>query len=313
MNILLNNDYEVIRGFVEEILPNFDSSGTVLYEGRNVLKLMETEMGQVVVKSFRKPFLVNSVIYTFFRSSKARRSYDHALVLLNKGIHTPVPVGVVEKYCCGLLSRSFYLSGFDASTQSMRSYLDGSDDDREVLRALAAFIAQIHEMGVLHLDLSPGNILLSRTPSGPGFSVVDLNRMKFPGKLSKEEVYKNFRALACSRKASTYLAEQYALCRGWDVPEAVASINQWSDSYFSDRIFRISRRFMQRDRGVMCSLFGPVQGYYLFRLLRIVAANLWVTRSVSDALFQTEKTRYYRYIYSGDLRRVFEERYGYNK
>lgn len=311
MKILLHSDFEAIRGFVQTLPQVFDATGTVLYQGRNVLKIFDTEMGQVVVKSFRKPFLINRIAYTFFRSSKAFRSYEHALALMNKGIPTPHPVAFAEKYCCGLLSRSYYVSGYDASTQSMRSYLDATQEDAEVLKGLAEFIVRIHELGILHLDLSPGNILLSRTPSGLVFLLVDINRMKFPGTLSRQESYKNFRALAYSGKVSTYLAEQYALCRGWDVSEAVTCINGWSDSFFAGRICRTARRFMRRDRGLMRSLIGPVQGYYFFRWLRFTAARMWTPRSVSDALFQTEKTRYYRYILEGDLRRVLEKRYGY--
>lgn len=51
-----------------------------------------------------------AVIYTFFRRSKARRSYEHAVRLRALGIDSPEPIAWSEYRRHGLLSDTYYVS-----------------------------------------------------------------------------------------------------------------------------------------------------------------------------------------------------------
>jgi hypothetical protein len=42
------------------------------------------------------PHLINKIVYKKFRKSKARRSYEYATLLLDKGIGTPQPIAFLE-------------------------------------------------------------------------------------------------------------------------------------------------------------------------------------------------------------------------
>ena len=62
---------------LQEILENFDSKGTTFIAGnRNSIKLFEFENKTINVKSFKIPNFFNKIIYSFFRKSKAFRSFN---------------------------------------------------------------------------------------------------------------------------------------------------------------------------------------------------------------------------------------------
>ena len=62
---------------------------------------------QVVAKSFKKPNFFNRIVYSFFRDSKAKKSYMYAKKI---GHFTPKPIGYIEFYENKLLSESFFVS-----------------------------------------------------------------------------------------------------------------------------------------------------------------------------------------------------------
>ena len=86
MHIHVNTASEHLRDFAERLPELFDREGEVLHAGRNTIKAFEAEGERLVVKRFKRPNLLRAVIYTFFRRSKARRSYEHAVRLHEKGI-----------------------------------------------------------------------------------------------------------------------------------------------------------------------------------------------------------------------------------
>src|SRR6187431_379834 len=91
----VHNSKEVFR-FIKE----FNSDLGILFEDgkRNVIKLFESEGMTMNIKSFKIPSLINKITYRYFRKSKARRSYEYAMLLLEKGIGTPQPIAYFENY-----------------------------------------------------------------------------------------------------------------------------------------------------------------------------------------------------------------------
>lgn len=89
MRIHLNPASEALRAFAEGLPGSFDRSGETLHEGRNTIKAFEADGNKLAVKRFQRPDPLRAVIYTFFRRSKARRSYEHAERLRALGIDSP--------------------------------------------------------------------------------------------------------------------------------------------------------------------------------------------------------------------------------
>ena len=160
MRVIVNPKYAHLQKEIEEVPRSFQNEGDVVYDGRNVLKRISLGSIDVVVKSFKKPHIINRVVYSFFRQSKAERSYIYSMEIQQHGFDTPEPVAMIEQFQDGLLSHSYYICCYDGG-ETVRSLMDGKvEGNEDKLSAFARYTAALHQAGILHLDYSPGNILI---------------------------------------------------------------------------------------------------------------------------------------------------------
>lgn len=203
----------------------FEKHGETIYKARNELRIIEVSGMTLNVKRYRKPFLLNRIAYTFFRNSKASRAYEYALILGKKGIGTPEPIAYLEVHSKALLSHSYFVSRHITDFRMMREFSDGSPlaDREDIVVALGVFIAHLHDAGILHLDLSVGNILFKKMDGHIHFWLVDLNRMRFCH-IGQENGCKNFERLRGNDAFFQLLATSYAQERGFDPASCLSSI-----------------------------------------------------------------------------------------
>ena len=98
LRVELHPEYEHLKEFLTSMPLRFhNNEGKVIYKGRNELRVFEYQGQEYVVKSFKKPILINRIVYGILRPTKAKRSYNNALELLHIGICTPQPIGYVLK------------------------------------------------------------------------------------------------------------------------------------------------------------------------------------------------------------------------
>ena len=264
MKIVINPQYLSLSGFIKSLPENFDNTGEFIYNERNQIKKYEVEGLDIAVKSFKIPILINRIAYTFFRKSKAARSYIHGLGILKRGFSTPAPVAYIETRKCGLMYRSFYISIYDKEKESVRRLMANEDkgDTSLILKDFAHFVAGMHQAGILHIDLSPGNILMSKDSDNRyHFSIIDINRLLLKNHISRKEALQNFERLCLSKEISTQIAGFYAKERGWDEEETVAMINKYSDAFFLKICFRNAQKDIRKESGLLKSLFGPIQEF----------------------------------------------------
>lgn len=87
--LVIHPDFKNLEEFIVSIPERFQrNEGTVIHQGRNELRKMEYNGKEYVIKSFHSPHLINRFVYGIFRPSKAKRSYDHAEMLLKIGVGT---------------------------------------------------------------------------------------------------------------------------------------------------------------------------------------------------------------------------------
>ncbi|MBN2782162.1 MAG: hypothetical protein JXQ66_02860 [Campylobacterales bacterium] len=214
----LNPNFSHFNEFLQNIKTHFASNPDTIHKARNELKIISFNDTATVVKSFKIPNIINQVVYSFFRDSKAKKSYEYSLKI---GDFTPKPIGYIEFYSSYLLKESYFVSEkFEYDFTIREPLLDDNFDDKDgILRAFARFSLKLHDAGIFHKDYSPGNILIKKDASGYIFKVVDINRMGF-FELSIDDRAKNFSKLWARDDELEIIADEYA--KHFDAPSDFA-------------------------------------------------------------------------------------------
>jgi Lipopolysaccharide kinase (Kdo/WaaP) family len=217
MMLVVNPEFKDLEPFLLKLPSLFEHHGKTIYKSRNELRIIELPDLTINVKRYQVPILFNRIAYTFFRSSKASRAYAYALKLKSEGFGTPEPIAFLEMKHKGLIGHSYFVSSHIHDNRMMREFADGSDvaGREDIVEALGKFVARLHEAGILHLDLSVGNILFQKVEDQVRFWLVDLNRMRFCH-IGQAKGCKNFERLRGSDAFFAILAKSYAIERGFD-------------------------------------------------------------------------------------------------
>ncbi len=119
--------------------------------------------------------------------SKAKRSYDAACFLINKGISTPAPIAWLDRWEGKRLIESYYVCLFEPGISFRDALADiyyNKKDNAplmDLLHVVAPAIRAMHDAGFMHGDMGNQNILLPRSEDGtwlqPQF--IDLNRASY--------------------------------------------------------------------------------------------------------------------------------------
>ena len=233
MKIVINPVYNILESFISNIPDRFDQEGDLVYTARNQLKHFNVEGYDVIVKRYKEPHLINRIAYTYFRPSKAKRAYEYAFKLLKLGVDSPAPIAYIEQFNSGLLTYGFFISVYEKNYSVIRDFMSGIQTDELLLKALSLYIADLHAKGILHLDMSPGNILYLKETDNYHFTLIDINRMQFLPSVSTVKRYKSFKRLAENESVLTIIAKLYAEAAHLNVTEAVMEINRYSNKFFS--------------------------------------------------------------------------------
>ncbi|MCX6061841.1 MAG: hypothetical protein NT103_06295 [Campylobacterales bacterium] len=222
--------YASLKPSFESIRSIFAGDDHSIHKARNELKIIELDGVKTVVKSFKVPHLINRIVYTFFRKSKAYKSYHNALRLEELNISTPEPIALIEFFESGLLEESYFISEFFDYDFTIRTPLLEPLEDREaIFTAFAAYTYGLHQKAVWHLDYSPGNILIKKIESGYQFSIVDINRMEFR-EITPLQGCENFNKLWASDEELEIMGREYARLSGFNVAVTIAEMKQHNDA-----------------------------------------------------------------------------------
>ncbi|MFQ3324548.1 MAG: hypothetical protein ACI90U_002377 [Pseudomonadales bacterium] len=150
--------------------------------GRVTVKLNRTEGGKRI--SYR------------FLDSKGKRHWQNATAMLQRGISTPEPIAYFERHTNSGVENNYYLAAFIENAFSARQIFSSSNaneetcqgaNTEELLKALAQFICRMHNSGILHCDLSAGNILITVTDNNIQSYLIDIGRARVIDQLSTRQ------------------------------------------------------------------------------------------------------------------------------
>ena len=102
-SFLIEDKYREFIPVINKVINDFDSKGELIKGSRNTIKKINIENLVINIKRFKSPNILNKIIYTFFRSSKAKRSYNYAEKLIDNGIMSPQPIGFYDIFKFGLI------------------------------------------------------------------------------------------------------------------------------------------------------------------------------------------------------------------
>ena len=200
---------------LQNILDNFDNSGKLFIAGnRNSIKLFEYEGTIINVKAFKVPNWFNKIIYKYIRDSKAKRSYNYATLLLERGIGTPKPIAFYEQKSFFGLEKSFYISQHLEFDLMFRDLVENNNypDKDIILKQFMSFCYKLHQNGIEFLDHSPGNTLIKKESENKySFYLVDLNRMIFHKEMTFEQRMKNLSRLTPYQDMIQIMSKEYAI------------------------------------------------------------------------------------------------------
>ncbi len=226
---VIHKKYSNIEGFILSIPSMFEKGeGRVIYKGRNELREFEYGNDIFVVKSFRKPNIVNKFVYGIFRPSKAKRSYENALKLTEIGVGTPFPVGYINIREYGLFGKSYYISLKSDCPHVYKELLfDKFEEEELVMREIGRITAIMHNNGYAHRDYGCGNILFKKEGSSVKLDLIDLNRMYIGSPPDIKEGCRNFERIPANSKMHGYMAQEYAKGRNFNYDDCFALIEMY--------------------------------------------------------------------------------------
>lgn len=214
MLYIFSKNSSVNKVAIKSFVNLFETNGKLIYGGkRNAIKLFNIDTTFVNIKSFKIPHLINKITYKYFRKSKARRSFEYATILLEKGIGTPQPIAYAENFTLLGLQESFYISVHLQAELTFRELVLQPDypDHENILRQFTRFTFDLHQKGIEFLDHSPGNTLIKKADDGSySFYLVDLNRMHFHQFMDFELRMKNFNRLTPKIEMLAVMSAEYA-------------------------------------------------------------------------------------------------------
>lgn len=230
---VINPTYESLRAWIEALPDTFETTGDVIYDARNQIRTFEVEGRILCVKRFHRPRFLNKWIYSYLRPSKARRSYENGLYLLQHGVGTPEPVAYIEEKKCGLLGWSYLITIQSSLTRLNREFtLAYTPELEDTIRPLARFTAHMHNEGILHLDFSPGNILWDKVGGEYRFEIIDINRMRF-GAVSLKEGCHSIRRICARSSFFDTFADEYARARDMNAQQCRYWIHYYRDRFWN--------------------------------------------------------------------------------
>lgn len=172
---------------IVEALKNCDAlleDAQILEESRNrvgviALPAKDGKTTKLVIKEFRTQGV--NKWKSLVLPSKAQKAWKGSLTLVERGFLTPLPVAYLERRTSFFLEQSYFIAEYVPDIEEVRGLFRNLPHEElaPLLRELANYLARCSESGILHRDLSDGNVLLEKKGGEKfRFYLLDTNRIR---------------------------------------------------------------------------------------------------------------------------------------
>ncbi len=175
-DVVESSDSPLPSGFLEQLPAYFSREGKTIYKGRNEIKIFQINGKTLCVKKYGLPPRLNRVLYSWgWRKPKARRTYENAQMILERGFRTPRQYGYVLVRKNGQIYESFSVGEF---IEQVRTVAQDKKNEK-LVQAFARFTADLHAHGLMHRDYILNNVLYTCKDGEYYFTLIDVNRFIF--------------------------------------------------------------------------------------------------------------------------------------
>ncbi len=192
-----------------------DQDTEILLDKRNrvgvvALPQEDGENVYIVIKEFHSRGV--NRLKSLLLPGKAFKAWHGAVALVEREIETPAPVAFLERRKGLFLDQSFFLTERVSGVQEIRFLFPKlpPSELRELLVSLSQHLSTSHKKGILHRDLSDGNILVKRDKSGNfRFYLIDTNRIRVKKRIGLLSGVKNLIRLGVPLDFQRFFLEHY--------------------------------------------------------------------------------------------------------
>ena len=211
MRVVVNPKYAYLTEFIQSIPKQEYECDLVFRDYRNVLQKVTVDGTAMVIKRYKRPTIANCFIYSYFRTNKAKRSYEYAFRLEEMGFATAEPIAYIEIKKNGFFHTGYFISSFLSHPllDTINEY--DAETKTEIIKDFAAYTADLNEKGIVHYDYNLSNIFFYKEDgkSNYQFALIDINRMRFKH-FSKRKCIKGLKTIQFELPYLAYMAECYA-------------------------------------------------------------------------------------------------------
>lgn len=155
---LSKHDLELIVATIKEPV----KENNVGLDGRGMVKRIKLENTNGVLKSYRRGGVIGKVLKNFhvkFTKSRSELEFDCLAKMAKLGVNVSEPIAFI--HTAGILYSAWLITKEIPASRSLADLsVENEPVARDVVAKAAIEIVKLIKMGLLHLDLHPGNVLL---------------------------------------------------------------------------------------------------------------------------------------------------------
>lgn len=226
--------------FLNSLPDTFDTIGTEIHTARNRLRIMDASklgvagLDRMMVKRYHGLFWFQKFDYTFIRSPKCRKAFDHTAELRRRGFEAAEELAYVEVWNHGFYQYAFFVSEVGKGERLDRLVIRLQEEGRkdavnQLISQFAGHLKRMHEHGILYRDMNCGNVLCRQdSPDAPWqFCLIDTNRARLYDEnqaLDLETVVPDLILMNPKMGTVELFISEYLKQRNWYTPEKATEI-----------------------------------------------------------------------------------------
>ena len=238
MEVHINPSYTQLTDFIMSVPKHEKKKKKVYCNRRNTVERVSYKGQQYVIKKYKRPVLLNCVVYTWFRKNKPLRAYENAETLLRKGFDTAAPIAYLIFKKNGFYHTGYFISEYIPYPTLDEVFREGTDNERkEWESAFVDYTVRLHQAGIIHRDYNARNLIVHKEGDKHCIAMIDINQLTF-GKVTPRAAMVSLELFRQDIPHLETLIPAYAEGMGFDADECLKLLRQSQERRAKRRAFK---------------------------------------------------------------------------